>query len=131
MKKDDPNWWKEKADPTPVEVPAELKKPESMDDRIRRIIREQISPMAARLGEETFEESEDFDVDDGFDVDDPITPYEAKLMVSEFPAPQGLQTPQENAVEGSGEPLSGTSEPGEYQDKGKSEVVEPTTNKEA
>lgn len=33
MKKDDPNWWKEKADPTPVEVPAELKKPESMDDR--------------------------------------------------------------------------------------------------
>ena len=79
-----PNWWKDRADPVPVEVPADMKQPETMDDRIKRIIREQISPMAQEMGEESLEESNDYDVEDDFESGVPKTMYEETEMVPEY-----------------------------------------------
>jgi hypothetical protein len=72
-------------DPVPVEVPTELKRPETTDEKIRRIIAEHISPRAAEYGLETLEESEDFEIDDDFDSDLPITESEFQEMRAEFP----------------------------------------------
>lgn len=60
-------------DPTPVSIPAGFKRPETMEERVQRLVRTQLSAEAAAKGEETFEESEDFEVGDDFD---PSTPYE-------------------------------------------------------
>ena len=38
--------WHDKADPVPVEVPLDLKAPETMDQKIQRIIRTQLSTRA-------------------------------------------------------------------------------------
>lgn len=72
-------------DPKPVEVPTELKRPESTDERMRRLIREHISPKAQDMGFESLEESEDFDVEDPWHDDLPITNAEFLEMRSEFP----------------------------------------------
>lgn len=61
-------------DPTPVSIPVHLRKPESMDDRIRRIISHSISKQAEAQGLESFEEADDFDIPD--DPIDPTTPWE-------------------------------------------------------
>lgn len=61
-------------DPTPVQIPIELRKSESMDERIRRIIQHSASVAAQAQGLETFDEADDFDIDD--DPIDPSTPWE-------------------------------------------------------
>lgn len=85
-KKTDYPAWADPVDSKPMVIDSGLEQPEDLDTRIRRIIKTQISPMAALQGEESLEESEDFNVDDEFDVDNPITPYEESLMVPEIPA---------------------------------------------
>lgn len=67
----DANGW-EIPDPQPLEIPGGFKKPETLQEQIRRLIRA-ASREAAEQGLETFEEAEDFNVDDDFD---PHTPYE-------------------------------------------------------
>lgn len=88
-------------DPTPVEIPVELRKPETMDEKMRRIVREQISVKAQESGLETFEEANDFDVDDGFEDDALFSPYELKDMLPEY---------NENMVTPDGSPVYGESE---------------------
>lgn len=61
-------------DPTPVTIPVHLRKTESMDERIARIVQYSVSQSAAALGLETFEDADDFDIPD--DPADPSTPYE-------------------------------------------------------
>lgn len=61
-------------DPSPVSVPAGFKVPESLEQRIARLIRKDLSEQADQQGMETFEEAEDFDIDD--DMFDPQSPYE-------------------------------------------------------
>lgn len=68
----------EKPDPTPVQIPIEMRKPESMDDRIRRIIQHSLSVRARQVGLESFEEADDFDIEDEFDLD-PTSPWEENL----------------------------------------------------
>lgn len=61
-------------DPTPLAIPVGAKKPESLEERIRRLVRsERFGNAMSEQGFETFEESEDFDIED-----DPVTntPYE-------------------------------------------------------
>lgn len=60
-------------DPTPVAIPAGFKEPMSLEERIQRIIRTEVSRAAENQGMETFEESEDFEVDD---ENDPFSPFE-------------------------------------------------------
>ena len=91
------------ADPRPVEVPTELKRPESTDERIRRIIAEQISPRAVEQGMESLEDSEDFDIDeDDFAGELPITDAEFHEMRAEYPEHFQTGSPVESGT-GDGE----------------------------
>lgn len=63
----------EVGDPDPVEIPAGFRRPETLAEQVKRLIRTSLSEHAAASGMETFEEAEDFDVEDDFD---PTTPYE-------------------------------------------------------
>lgn len=48
----------------PVEIPAGHRKPESLQDTIRRLIRTDVSALAASNGDESFEEANDFELGD-------------------------------------------------------------------
>lgn len=62
-------------DPRPLDVPIGFKKPETLADQIRRLIRsQQLSDLANSQDMDTFEEAEDFEIDD--DMFDPSSPYE-------------------------------------------------------
>lgn len=72
-------WMDEKGrevpDPQPVAIPAGFKRPETLAEQVRRLVRsEKLAQDAADQGFETFEESEDFEIDD--DMFDPSSPYE-------------------------------------------------------
>lgn len=51
-------------DNTPVEMPAGHKRPESIQDMIRRLVRTDVSAAAERAGAESFEEANDFEVEE-------------------------------------------------------------------
>lgn len=61
-------------DSTPLALPLGFKKPESLDDQIRRLVRTHISAQAQEQGFETWEDADDFDIPD--DQADPATPFE-------------------------------------------------------
>lgn len=73
-------------DPRPMEMPVGLRKPESMEDMIRRFVRVEASRIAQNEGMETFEEADDFEVEDD-DFSDAPTQY----MVPEV-GPEGPET---------------------------------------
>lgn len=61
-------------DSAPMAIPAGFKRPDSIADQVRRLVRShELAKAAEAAGLETFEESEDFEVDETFD---PHTPYE-------------------------------------------------------
>lgn len=60
-------------DPTPVEVPAGFKEPESLQSMIARLVRTHVSAAAERHGFETVDEANDFEVPD---EEFPETKYE-------------------------------------------------------
>lgn len=65
----------EHPDPQPVSMPAGFKRPETLEERIRRLVRsERFAQAMAEQGVESFDEANDFDIDD--DPVDPATPYE-------------------------------------------------------
>lgn len=72
----------DKNDPAPVEVSLDLKRPETQDERVRRIIREQIRPQS--YGYETEEDNEDLEVEDdeNFLGELPMTMEEADYIKS-------------------------------------------------
>lgn len=61
-------------DGTPVAIPAGFKKPETMEERLKRFIRREMSDAAVRQGAESFDEANDFELPD--DPVDPATPFE-------------------------------------------------------
>lgn len=70
-------------DSTPMALPVGFKRPESLQDQIRRLIRsERLAMEASSLGRETFEEADDFDVGDDYD---PTSPYEEVFEPREAP----------------------------------------------
>jgi hypothetical protein len=73
------------SDPKPIEVALDAKRVESQDERIRRIIREQIRPES--YGYESEEDAEDFEVEDDADLlgELPITPEEMAYVQSQHP----------------------------------------------
>lgn len=73
-------------DPRPMEMPLGMRKPESMEDMIRRYVRVEASRIAQQEGMESFEEADDFDVEDD-DLSDAPTQY----MVPEV-GPDGPET---------------------------------------
>lgn len=76
------NMGREIPDPTPVEIPAEFQRPESMDDKIRRMISGYMSVQAVAEGRESFEDANDFEIPD---EDEFQSPYEFNEMQEEAP----------------------------------------------
>lgn len=92
---------KEIPNPNPIEVDVSLRRPEKLEDRIRRIM--SVSSRIAQLeGYETAEEADDFDVDDVFDTALPKSPFE---LVDHY----ATMTP-EQPVSHAGDP-NGTADP--------------------
>jgi hypothetical protein len=81
----------EEHDLTPVAIPEGYEQPESLEDLMRRVIRESISQSAVNSGMETFEEANDFDIPDD-DEPDLTTPYTKAYDMAE----QYLVEPDEN-----------------------------------
>lgn len=73
---------RELPDPTPVEIPANARRPEGLHSMIARMIRTRVSDVAASEGYETFEESNDFEVADE-EPDMTLTKYEQVEMAAE------------------------------------------------
>lgn len=71
----------------PVVLDAGLKPPLTLQEQIRRILRQEVSRQADEQGMETFEESQDFDIDDGFDTPEVQSRYE--VAVDEIPIERG------------------------------------------
>lgn len=65
---------RESLDPTPMAVPVGFRRPPSLIEQMRSMIRNELSEGAARGGRETFEEANDFELPD--DPEDPTTPWE-------------------------------------------------------
>lgn len=55
---------REHLDPTPVEWPIGVNVPETLEQKMARMIRTSVSMAARDAGAETFEEADDFDVED-------------------------------------------------------------------
>lgn len=73
----------EAPDPQPMFVASGLKKPETLQQQIRRMIRNEASLYAMEHGSESFEEADDFDIGDDFD---PESPYELEFDQENFTA---------------------------------------------
>lgn len=71
---------REVPDPRPVEWPADLRRPLTIQEEIQRFVRVELSKVAAEDGMETFEESDDFVVDD---EEEYVSPYEMTEMQEE------------------------------------------------
>lgn len=54
---------RELVDPKPIEIPAGMKRPESINEMMARLVKNEISVMASRQGFETLDEASDFEVD--------------------------------------------------------------------
>lgn len=87
---------REVLDPNPAAMPLGFKRPESLADTIRRLIRHEVSQAAQESGDETFEDADDFDVDD--DPADPSTPYEMNFDQEAYPRKE-FRTFQEEVPE--------------------------------
>lgn len=65
----------EEPDPQPIEIPAGFKKPETLAEQVKRLVRsERFAQEMEQSGNETFDEANDFDIED--DMWDPSSPYE-------------------------------------------------------
>lgn len=110
------------SDPRPVEVDTGLKRPETTEERIKRIIRQEISPRAESMGEESLEESEDLEIEDEFGSELPITDSEFQEMRQEFPEQMDKLFPSSSPVEAEAN--------GEDSDEGGAPDPGPTPGKE-
>lgn len=69
-------------DKTPVELPIGYRAPETLEQLIARLVRnQQTQNYIAAQGAETFEEADDFDVDDDQEM---TSPYEMNQMQEEY-----------------------------------------------
>lgn len=101
-------------DPTPVARPVHFDDADPLVNRIRQIIRSEVSRAAADSGAESFEDADDFDVGDDFE---PSSPWELSADQEVFsappqagpagPVPPGPGAPAPAPVNGSG-PVAGS-----------------------
>lgn len=85
-------------DQTPVEMPAGFKKPESLTEQIRRLIRTEMSQEAVAEGKESWEDANDFDVDEA-DAELHPTEYEIEMQ-PEVPNDKLRVQPEERTADG-------------------------------
>lgn len=77
-------------DSEPVALRPGIKRPLTIQEQIKQMIRHEASMAAQENGHETFEEANDFDVDDEID---PISGYEVTYMVDEMPVAEEAPLP--------------------------------------
>lgn len=82
---------RELPDPTPIAIPVGFNRPETLQEQIRRLVRNEFSQVAAATGFETFDEANDFDVPDA-DAELHATEYEMDPEVPNGKA--GFERPQ-------------------------------------
>lgn len=101
----------EKLDDTPVAIPLKFKAVETSTERMRRIIREEMSRAAEDAGHETFEEADDFDVGDDYD---PTSPYEMTFEqeLNGYDGDEGSADPAQGAAQEGGEEGDGSLQSG-------------------
>ena len=87
----------DKADPTPVELPEDANQPESLDQKLKRMLSAMVEERYGKDSDmyETFEESMDLDMDDD---GEPLSGYEVTDMDEDF-EPSFVETPQDEAAE--------------------------------
>lgn len=99
-------------DPTPAPMPPGIGRAFTLQEQIKRMIRQEVSRAAEEEDLETFEEADDFDVDED---PDPLSAYELVEGVPEWPGgvkdedADGPEKPQEPA--GASNAVGGTSTP--------------------
>lgn len=106
-------------DETPIAIPAGFKKPLTLEERIKRLVRsERLAQSAENQGFETFEEADDFDIPDDTDPlehmfnsptqyeanfdSDIETPAKASKFVQEEPSARKAPTPAASPESASG-----------------------------
>lgn len=102
----------EMPDPTPIAVPAHFKRPPSLQEQIKSLIRNELSQRASEADEESFEEADDFELDD--DADLPHSMHEISEMQDEMPReaytikpePQAPKTPPQASTEAPAAPAA-------------------------
>lgn len=96
--------------PAPLEVPEGFKRPATLLEQIRRVLRTEVSRQAAAQDMESWEEANDFAVEDEFDIEEPMSPYTE--MVPEAPADEPVVTDETEPVvprETTAEPVESSS----------------------
>lgn len=96
---------REVPDPTPVAIPLAYRGGETIEQKMQRFIRQQLSQRAAEAQHETFEEADDFDVDEDPEL---TSPYEIRDAVPEFIAERDPSPPPEP---GKGKPVEEVATP--------------------
>lgn len=97
-------------DPTPVALPLGAGHEEPLHEMIKRLVREEVSRSAAEVGEETFEEANDFDMPDEEGL---TSPYEFTDMQEEVLDERGRAGDDgDRAKEGAGSDGRGAPAPG-------------------
>lgn len=89
-------------DPTPLEIPAGMQRPESLTEQIRRMVRTELSGRAVEGGFESFEEANDFRIPDE-DPDMVETKYETVGMRSEVPLERAKRDVSREPARGGGD----------------------------
>lgn len=110
--------------PKPLFIPVDGRP--SLRDRIKRMIRQELSDQAFDKGFETFEQSNDFDMDDEFETDMEKTSYQMQDEILSQPPPESPeQVPQSGKSEGpSGSEVSEPPKGGETVSETPSEVTD-------
>lgn len=81
---------KEKVDEMPFAKTIDrIVKEDSLERRMQRYIRQELSLKAEEAGFETFEESMDFEIENDFDSELPLSQYETVDMIPEYPDQDG------------------------------------------
>jgi hypothetical protein len=107
----------EKVSPVPVEIPDEYNQPETLEQKMHRMMGHLMEERFGRnsLEAETFEDSMDFDIDDD---SEPFSAYELQDMEEEYFNPE--DNPNDEGSEDADNPLS--------QEEGSQEGKEPPQN---
>ena len=69
--------------PVPAKFPAQLQRPTSTIELMKRVVRQELAISAQKQGFESFEDADDFDVPDDFDVE-ALTQYEMSDLEEEM-----------------------------------------------
>lgn len=92
--------------PKQMQIPVGMKKPQSLQDQIKKILREEVSMQAQAQEKESWEEANDFDVKDDFETDLIESQYELVELEEEFVKQNPFKPKQKKPIgnEGSEKP---------------------------